>query len=331
MKGMIVAVTTVLGMSEFAPANAQFFAGPGFHGGFGYRGGHRFGVTIGGPGLRVGAFTSGYYARSVVVTPPVFGWGPGFGDPFLLAPPPPVFVVPPPIVFAGGNVEPEEPPPARNVAQPPLRKLSDFVVFRPQKDAPPDMGVLTPMVERVAPRPAPPAFRFDPFAQIDQGKIERPDPDPATESARQMKMARAAFAAEEYGKAVERLDAASKARPDDALPHFLKAQVRFAAGQYGEAVTSIREGMKLAPDWPAAAFRPKELYGANAARFDAHVADLRLAAEANPAEPGLAFLLGYQLWFTGDRPAATKLFRAAAPRVKDATTIERFLRVPEKP
>ena len=114
------------------------------------------------------------------------------------------------------------------------------------------------------------------------------------------------------------------------MPHFLKAQVRFAAGQYGEAVASIRDGMKLAPDWPTSAFRPKDLYGTAAARFDLHLTDLRQAADANPTEPGLAFLLGSQLWFTGDRPAATKLFRATAPRVKDAAVIDRFLRVAEK-
>ena len=328
MTGRIVAIAAVVGLSGFAPAQAQFSAGPGLHGGFSHRGGYGYGVSFGGPGFHFGAFTSGYYARSVVFAPPVYGWGPGwgpgYGNPFFLPPQPPV-------IFAGGNGEPEEPPPppARNVVPPVVGKPGDFVVFRPRKDVPPDQGVIAPQIDRVAPPPAPPTFRFDPFARIDLGKIERPDSDPATESARQMKLARAAFAAEEYGKAAEHLAAAIKVRPDDALPHFLKAQVRFAAGQYGEAVASIRDGMKLAPDWPTTAFRPKDLYGTAAARFGTHLTDLRLAVEANPAEPGLTFLLGYQLWFTGDRPAATKLFRDAVPRVKDAAVIDRFLRVPE--
>lgn len=322
MKRAILAVGVVLIVS--GSARAQFYvAGPGFHGGFAHRGGHAFGVTVGGPNFRFHAYGGSYYARQVVVAPPLYGWGPGWGSPFFLADPPPVFVVPPPVIVAG-HAEPEEiPPPA-----PPLRKPADFVVFRPRKDAPPDEGVVTPKVDRVAPPPAPPSFQFDPFAKIDLGKIDRPDPDPATESARRMKLARAAFVAQEYGKAAEHLSAASKARPDDALPHFLKAQVRFAAGQYAESVASVRDGMKLSPDWPTSGFKPKEWYGDAPAGFDIHLADLRRAADANPAEPTLAFLLGYQLWFSGDRPAARKLFAAAAPRVRDATAIDRFLRVP---
>ena len=323
MKRTILAVGVLLSVA--GGARAQFYAaGPGWHGGFAHRGGFKFGVSVGGPGVRVGAF-GGFYTRSIVVAPPVYGWGPGFADPFFIAPPPPVIVVPPPVVFAG-NAEPEElPPPAL-----PLRKPGEMVVFRPRKDAPPDEGVVVPKLDRVAPPPAPPSFKFDPFAPIDLGKIERPDPDPATESARRMKLARVAFAAHEYGKAAEHLSAASKARPDDALPHFLKAQVRFAAGQFAESVASVRDGMKLAPDWPSAAFKPKEWYG-DAANFDAHLAKLREAVDANPEEPTLAFLLGYQLWFAGDRPAARKLFAAIAPRVKDAGDLERFQRVPVKP
>jgi hypothetical protein len=278
-----------------------------------------------------------------VFGPPVYGWGPFVGPPFgppLAVPPffapPPVVVVPPPVVFAA-NPEPGDPPPPAAVRQPgpvPLAKRGDFVVFRPNKDPlvrpPADEGVIVPKLDRVA--PPPPPFKFDPLEKRDHAvKVDRPDPDPATESARQMKLARAAFAAEQYGAAADHLDAAAKARPDDALPHFLKAQVRFAAGRYAEAVAAVRDGMKLAPDWPAGTFRAKELYGPAEARFDQHLADLAGAAEANPDEPGLTFLLGYQFWFGGDRAAAAKLFRTAAGRVKDPALVDRFLSVADKP
>jgi Flp pilus assembly protein TadD len=114
------------------------------------------------------------------------------------------------------------------------------------------------------------------------------------------------------------------------VPHFLKAQARFAAGQYADAVAGIREGVKLAPDWPAGEFKPRELYGASPERFDAHLAELRQAVRDNPADPALAFLLGYQLWFAGERAEAVKLFRDAAKRGRDGTVIERFLREAEK-
>lgn len=319
----VMAVVAVLGLA--ARADAQFVGCAGWHGGFAHHGGFAFGY--GGPPHRFGAFGGGFVARTVVVGPavPVYGWGPAF-----FAPPPPLVVFPPPFAFPPDL---DDPPPlaARPPAAPPLAKRGDFVVFRPQKNGvAADGGVITPKVERVAAGP-PPAFRFDPFAKRDHaGRVEPPDPDPATESARRMKLARAAFAAEHYGTAVEHLGAASKARPDDALPHFLLGQVRFAAGRYAEAVAHVRDGLRLAPEWPAGTFRAKEWYTGAEARFDAHLAELAKAADGHPDEPGLTFLLGYQLWFGGDKAAATKLFRAAAVRVKDASMVERFLRVAEE-
>src|SRR5438093_354088 len=72
---------------------------------------------------------------------------------------------------------------------------------------------------------------FDKPAKPDPDK---PEADPAAEAARLVRRAREAFAAEQYGRAVERLDAAIAARPDDPLPYFLKAQAQFAAGQYAD-------------------------------------------------------------------------------------------------
>jgi predicted negative regulator of RcsB-dependent stress response len=286
-------------------AQAQCFVGPGFQGGFVQQGGFRFGVGFGRPGFALGAFSSGYHVRAMEF------WSYA----------PPVVFVPPPIIVAG-NVAPEELPHPPGIPLRPAAKPGDFVVFRPMKAIPPDEGTITPRVDRVAP-PAPPV-RFDPLAPIDLGKVERPDPDPATESARQMKLARVAFAAEQYGKAAEHLTAASKARPDDTLPHFLMVQVRIAAGQYAEAMAIIRVGMKQSPAWPTASFRLRDW-----PKFDEHLAALRRVAEANPAEPVLAFLLGHQLWFNGDRDGARKLFREAAARVKDTTEIDRFLQIPQ--
>ncbi|MFO0825962.1 MAG: hypothetical protein U0792_23055 [Gemmataceae bacterium] len=76
-------------------------------------------------------------------------------------------------------------------------------------------------------------------------------------------------------------------------------------------MTEIREGLALDPAWPAGAFDPKEPYGVNAAAFAGHLAELRKVVAANPGQPTLAFLLGYQLWFIREKPEAKKWFAAA--------------------
>ena len=69
----------------------------------------------------------------------------------------------------------------------------------------------------------------------------------------------------------------------------------------------------------------------NPERFAAHVGELRRAVRDNPTEPALEFLLGYELWFGGERAEAVRLFRSAAKRGKDGAIVERFLREAEKP
>ena len=242
-------------------------------------------------------------------------------------PPPPVIVVPPPVVFAG-NIDRRDAPAAsgvRNAAQPPLREArGDFVVFRPQKGPPPDEGMIVPEG-----RPRGPAAAGVPVRPVREarpvGKVERPDPDPAR-GARQIGLARSAFAAEEYGRAAERLAAAIKAPAGRGPAAFPDRPGPDRRGEYAEAVAAIRDGMKLDPDWPAAAFRPKDFYGARPDRFDAHLAELRAAVATQPADPAAGFLLGYHLWFTGRQDEAVKLFRRVTKQVKDNAIVERFLR-----
>ena len=149
--------------------------------------------------------------------------------------------------------------------------------------------------------------------------------DPKQAAVFHVTTARTAFAAEEYGRATERLADAIAADPADPLAYFLLAQVRTARGEYAEAVTAIRDGMKRAPDWPATGFRIRELYGKNPRRFDEHLVELRRASDARPDDATLAFLMGYHLWFLGERGDAAKLFRKAVGKVKDGGVIDRFL------
>jgi hypothetical protein len=261
------------------------------------------------------------------------GWGPwgwnvwnpwGVG---VIAPP----FFPPPIILAGGagngdpngnavaavGVAPRRPP------DPGPR--GDFIVITPDGVFPP-RGQVAPAVDRVAAPPVPPprpAFAFDPFA-AGAPKIDTPDPDAEKELGRLLRLGREAFAAGDYVRAGDLFDRATAAGPRAAAPHFLKAQAMFASGAYADAVAALRSGLALDPEWPAGTFDPKEPYGANAAAFAAHLAELRKVVAANPGQPALEFLLGYQLWFIGEKVEAKKWFDAAAKRLADPGPVALF-------
>ena len=336
---LALAIVAFLGQSNAAFAQYHHHHyGPGFGGGFGYQSGYQF--SFNGPGYRFSSYSysRGFYAAPIVPFSYSYGWvpaagpgfGPGFGNPFFLPPPP--FAGP--ILPVANNV-PANPDAAplrnRNDGAPALAVKGEFLVISPKGTSTTRVGeggTISPVVDRVAAPPdrLPPAFRFDPFADRRAlGERDLPKLDPAAEAADQVKRARESFAVEEYGRAVEHLDRALRAQPDDVRATFLKGQGQFAAGQYTEAVATIQAGIQATPNWAANGFQVKGLY-AKPEQFEAQLADLRKATAANPTQPSLQFLLAYQLWFSGERPEATKLFQDLARRLKDPSAVEPFLR-----
>ena len=332
MTRLILAVVAVLGLSELAPARAQYFGGPFYQSGFrssaSFHSG--FGFSFGGPKFRAAGFSGGFVKRSVFVPPPVFlapvapfgpanfapvgfggpfwgGWGPGFGG---FGPPVVAVPVPIPVVVGGNFPDPNERP---NVPPPPPNPVlrvrpDDFLVIAPRRD-------VIPEVPRVADARPGPIMMFDPFAM--PVRVEEPDPDPRKEALRLLKLGRAAFAAGDFGRAAEHFERASIADPADAVTYFLHGQAKFAAGEYREAVARIRAGLARDPKWPNARFDPVELYGARPERFVLHMIALKKAVADNPNQVPLEFLLGYQLWFSGDKAEANRLFRASEAGLPD--------------
>jgi Tfp pilus assembly protein PilF len=319
MKRFVLAAIVMLGLSELAPAKGQFVVGParpyGYRGGFAYSYRSNFGFAYGVSNFRFSAFSGGFVTRSFFVPPPVFnpfggpfvgGWGPGFGPPVVAVPVP----VPVPVQVPGANGDPEPLPlPPRNDGA--LFPKGDFIVIAPNKE------VMVPDVKKVAPVPKPPGpmVAFDPFRPPAKVVAEVPEADPKKEAARLIKLARESFAAGDYGRAAENFDRAITADPNDPRTYFLHAQAKFAAGQYAEAVARIREGLARDPNWPAAAFDPAELYGVNPERFILHLFALKKTLGENPNQATLEFLMGYQLWFAGDKEEADRFFRAAERRL----------------
>lgn len=258
--------------------------------------------------------------RSSIIVPlgfPFFpfnssGWL-GIGTPPIVVASPTVVVLPP-VVFSG---DPGDPPP-RPAPFPadddaPLgAKPGDHLVIRPKKGIPllppPDA---VPKVDRVVPPVPRPLPDLNPFAARKIENVDKPDPDPVKELARLLKLGKEAFVAGEFGAAGEQFNRAIAIAPKSALPIFLKAQASFAAGSYAAAVTAIQAGLEVDRNWPNSPFDPKELYAANPGWFNEHLAALRGVIVANPGDPALEFLLGYQLWFIGEKAEARKWFDLA--------------------
>jgi hypothetical protein len=164
-------------------------------------------------------------------------------------------------------------------------------------------------------------------------KVEPKAPAAVDEHARQVRLGREAFEAEEYGRAAQRFREAGRLRPDVPQPYFLLAQSLIAVGKYHEALDAVLAGMARQPDWPAERFAPIDLYGGAVAEYPEHLLRLDEALKRHPGDAGLLFLNGYQVWFAGRREAAAPLFRQARDRLAGRpgaealrAACERFLR-----
>jgi len=349
----IIVLAAALMFVDAAPARGQFVTGPGCPPP--YR--HPFtirGYSYPAQGFYGAGFAAGFYSRSAFVgpfglpwnvLPPIstltpFGWTPGFLPAGWGIGPgwggiaPPVAMVQPPIVLAGGNAERNEatgnPALAFEKLPQPIKPLprgarDQFIVISPKK-AFPEAGRVNPEVDRVAAVPPPrvPVFRLDPFAKRAKVDVEPREADPAKEAVRLLALGRAAYAAGEYGRAADQFERAAAADGKSASARFLNAQAAFAAGRFADAVSAIRAGLEIDPAWPTSTFDPKEPYGANAVAFTVHLAELRKAVAANPGEPNLEFLLGYQLWFVGERIEAKKWLDSAAMHLAEPGPVRLF-------
>lgn len=335
MQRLVASVVVLCALADVAALQAQIVGGPIIP--FSGRGAFIPGGTFYGPGVR-GRFLLGYGPRALfptVVLPPVALAGAGLSGPALFAVPAASIqiVIPPP---SGNFDNPPAAPANDNNFLPPGAKADDLVVIRPRRELPalppPDgnppanRGVPAPMAPMAPPAPFAPrrGFPFDPFADRKMMNVDAADPDPSKEVERLVKRGKEAFEAGEYGAAGEQFARAMVVAPRNATPVFLKAQAAFAGGRYSDAVGAIQAGLALDRAWPASAFDPKELYGTNPARFAEHLAALRAVVAANPGEATLEFLLGYELWFIGEKVEAKKWFDLAEKRLPDPGPVRLF-------
>lgn len=325
------------------PVGAQVPIYPGVHGTSGlfvgglYRGGR---LNVGFSAYLPGRYGYGYYApfypagyvnRTTIVqlyTPP----------PIVIAPALPRFAfVNEPVLAPGQRVPLIEAPPRDPLPEGRPLPGEPAGVFRPIR--PEDRArAQQPMLPEVPPPPdvpRPPDVHRPPVKPVPPPKARppeqlplppQPQANPRAEAARLIALGRDAFANQEYGRAAHRFRQAMAAAPDESLPHFLHAQALLALDKYAQAVEAIHEGMRRQFDWPQVRFRPQELYEPDLAGYREQLHRLEEVLSRHPDDPILLFLYGHQLWFDGRKDEARVLFQRAAPRARDRTFIDRFLK-----
>jgi hypothetical protein len=152
-----------------------------------------------------------------------------------------------------------------------------------------------------------------------------PPPDPKLEHAAFVQVARQAFSAGEYGRAVDLARQANSVFGEPADADFLLAQALFALGKYPEATATIHRGMTKQPDWPVSGTPLHELYGAHPERLSDQRRQLEDAAAADRSDLRLEFLRAYILWFDRERDGARRLFKQLGGRVTRPDIIDQFL------
>lgn len=119
------------------------------------------------------------------------------------------------------------------------------------------------------------------------------------------------FTAGLYSKAADRYRDAIRADAEETSNHFLLAQAYFANKQYAEAVRALKDGLKQNPDWIEADFDLRSLYG-NPEQLTTQLADIARVVKANPLDRDANFLLGFELFMSGQKDKARSILEQSA-------------------
>ena len=130
------------------------------------------------------------------------------------------------------------------------------------------------------------------------------------------------FEAGLYTKAAGRFRDALAARPDTST-HMMLAQALFASGKYPAAVAEIKKGLALNTDWLEAEVDLRSLYG-EPKDFMPQLAHLAHDLKENPLDRESLFLLGFELFVSGQRQKAKVLLEQAARLEPDDRHLKPF-------
>lgn len=137
------------------------------------------------------------------------------------------------------------------------------------------------------------------------------------------------FAAGSYARAAERYREAIKATAKDASPYFMLAQALFANKRYAEAAQAIKDGLKINPDWVELDFDMRKLYS-QPQDLIPQLASLARELQANPLDRTAMYVLGFELFVTGQKDKAKTILEQSARLEADDSHLKPFFDYFEK-
>ena len=138
------------------------------------------------------------------------------------------------------------------------------------------------------------------------------------------------FANQKYPDAYERYRKAAQQSPKVADTWFRQGLALAAMGQYERGSKAIKRGLEFKPDWANSDFTLDEVYRGDEVSKKARLDAMLKAADEEPNNGDLAFLLGVHLYFDGKRDRAATFFRRAAEVIGTDADVKAFLRAREQ-
>jgi tetratricopeptide (TPR) repeat protein len=120
------------------------------------------------------------------------------------------------------------------------------------------------------------------------------------------------FANQKYASALDRYRSATNSSPTLADGWFRQGMAQAALGRYDQAVKAIKRGLEAKPDWADSDFQLDELFGKDEATKKARIDAMVAAAEADPNNGDLMFMLGIYLYFDGKKDQAAGFLKRAS-------------------
>ena len=137
------------------------------------------------------------------------------------------------------------------------------------------------------------------------------------------------FRSGSYRRSVDRFANAVVLDPKNPTARIYLAQALFAARQYAKAADEIKEALKRNPDWLELDFDMKALYG-NEDDFLPQLAILAEELKEQPLDRNALFVLGFELFVSGQKEKARTILEQSARLEPDDTHLKPFFDYYEK-
>ena len=133
------------------------------------------------------------------------------------------------------------------------------------------------------------------------------------------------FGNQEYKAALESYRSAARECPTLGEAWFREGFAQAALGHYDQAAKAMRHGLEVKPDWADGNFRLSEIYGDDPTEKKATLSKMIEAAEAQPNDADLAYVLGVHLYCDGKPDQAAPFLRRAAQILATDADVKPFL------